>query len=71
MSIQGSILEPDAVGEMVLLARENGARTLFVPAAKHDDIAGLPADLLSGLEFHYFAAPAELVTALLYYEREL
>jgi ATP-dependent Lon protease len=65
MSVQGSILEPDAVGEMVLLARENGARTLFVPAAKHDDIAGLPKGLLDGLEFHYFTALAELVTSLL------
>ena len=65
MSVQGSILEPDAVGEMVLLARENGARTLFVPAAKREDVAGLPEGLLFGIEFHYFTAPAELVTSLL------
>jgi hypothetical protein len=50
---------------MVLLARENGARTLFVPAAKHDDISGLSKGLLDGLEFHYFTALAELVTSLL------
>ncbi|MBI3303494.1 MAG: protease Lon-related BREX system protein BrxL [Deltaproteobacteria bacterium] len=70
MSVQGSILEPDAVGEMVLLARENGARILFVPAAKREDIAGFPTALLSGIEFHYFSAPAELVTSLLDHEQE-
>ena len=69
MSVQGSILEPDAVGEMVLLARENGARTLFVPAAKREDVTGLPAGLLFGIEFHYFTAPAELATSLLDHEQ--
>jgi hypothetical protein len=56
---------------MVLLARENGARTLFVPAAKHDDITGLPKGLLEGLEFCYFNAPAELVASLLDHEQAI
>ncbi len=69
MSVQGSILKPDAVGEMILLARESGARTLFVPAAKREDVTGLPAGLLFGIEFHYFTAPAELATSLLDHEQ--
>jgi ATP-dependent Lon protease len=60
MSVQGSILDPDAIGEMVLLARENGARTLFAPVTKLDDVMGLPEGLRSEVEFRYFSSPAEL-----------
>lgn len=65
MSVQGSILEPDAIDEMVLLARENGAKTLFIPSARKDDIADLPGGLVDGLRFECFSAPAELVLLVL------
>lgn len=65
MSVQGSILDPDAIGEMVLLARENGAKTLFIPASRQEDIDGLPAGLSDGVRFCYFATPAELIQSVL------
>ena len=49
MSVQGAILEPDAIGEMVLLAREGGATRLVTPAGTLGDIAGLPSGLTEGL----------------------
>lgn len=64
MSVQGSILPPDAVGELVLLARENGARRLFIPAARADDVAGLPAGLREGVDFQYFSTPSELIESV-------
>jgi ATP-dependent Lon protease len=65
LSVQGSILEPDAIGEMILLARENGAQVVFVPVANRDDVKALPAGIQEGLHFEYFAAPSELVTLVL------
>lgn len=65
MSVQGSILPPEVVGETVLLAREGGARTLYVPAAAWDDFDALPRDLIEGLSVYHFASPAELVAAVL------
>ncbi len=62
MSVQGSILAPDAIGEMVLLARENGATSLLLPAELKEDIGALPAGLVEGLDFVYFSSPVELVT---------
>lgn len=61
MSVQGSILEPDAVGELVLLARENGAKVLFLPAANKDDVDLLPAGLREDVEMRFFGNPIELV----------
>lgn len=63
MSVQGSILDPDAVGEMVLLARENGARVLLLPTSQRDAVDLLPEGLRKGLVFRWFAAPGELVGA--------
>jgi ATP-dependent Lon protease len=65
MSVQGSILEPDAVGEMVLLARENGAHRLFLPEATKGDVQALPAGLIEGLELEYFGSPGDLVARAL------
>lgn len=64
MSVQGAILEPDAVGETVLLARENGATQLLVPAAQRDDIAALPAGLREGVDFSYFASTSGVAEIL-------
>jgi ATP-dependent Lon protease len=61
MSVQGSILAPDAVGEMVLLARESGARGLFVPEETREDITALPDGLTRDLSFGYFSSPSQLV----------
>jgi ATP-dependent Lon protease len=61
MSVQGSILAPEAVGELVLLARENGARTLLLPAGVREDVESLPAGLQESLAFRYFDSPGQLV----------
>jgi ATP-dependent Lon protease len=62
MSVQGSILELDAVGEMVLLARENGARILFLPEASREDVKALPTGLLEGLTLQFFGGPGDLAS---------
>ena len=51
----------NAIGEMVLLGRENGAKTLYVPAGQRAAIVALPAGLVEGLDICYFTSPAELV----------
>jgi ATP-dependent Lon protease len=60
MSVQGAILPPDSIGEMVLLARESGAVMMALPTANRDDVQGLPSGLRDGLEFRYFDSPAGL-----------
>jgi ATP-dependent Lon protease len=65
ISVQGSVLPPDAVGELVLLARENGAKRVLLPAETCEDVAALPAGLLEGLEFSYFSSPGDLVHMVL------
>jgi len=65
MSVQGAILPPDSIGEMVLLARENGATILAVPSANRDDVQNLPAGLRAGLDFRHFELAAGLVSAAL------
>jgi ATP-dependent Lon protease len=65
MSVQGSILEPDAIGEMVLLARENGARILFLPEGAREDVQALPGGLLEGLALEFFGGPGELASLAL------
>lgn len=61
LSVQGSILEPDAVGEMILLARESGAKLVLVPSANRDDVKALPAGIQEGVRFEYFSTPSDLV----------
>jgi ATP-dependent Lon protease len=65
MSVQGSILPPDAVGEMVLLARENGARRLLLPVSNEEDVTALPDGLRDRLEFGFFATPGQLTSLAL------
>jgi ATP-dependent Lon protease len=65
MSVQGAILPPDSIGEMVLLAKESGATTLALPTLNRDDIEALPTGLRDKLEFRYFDSPATLVAAIL------
>jgi hypothetical protein len=61
MSVQGSILAPDTIGEMVLLAKESGAVGLLVPEETRDDVAALPDGLTCDLAFGYFASLSQLV----------
>jgi ATP-dependent Lon protease len=65
MSVQGAILPPDSIGEMVLLARESGAAILALPTVNRDDVEALPAGLREDLEFRYFDSPVALVATVL------
>jgi ATP-dependent Lon protease len=65
MSVQGAILPPDSIGEMVLLARESGAAILALPTANRHDVESLPAGLRDSLEFRHFDSPAGLAEEVL------
>lgn len=65
ISVQGSILDPEAVGEMVLLAYESGAKRLYIPQSRQDDVAALPDALLERLDIQYFGSPTKLVDLVL------
>jgi ATP-dependent Lon protease len=65
MSVQGAILPPDSIGEMVLLGKESGATTLALPTVNRDDVEALPNGLRDSLAFSYFDSPASLVTTIL------
>jgi ATP-dependent Lon protease len=65
MSVQGAILPPDAVGEMVLLGRENGAARIAVPSANRQDVEGLPPGLREGMTFAFFESPSQLLGQVL------
>jgi ATP-dependent Lon protease len=65
MSVQGAILPPDAIGEMLLLAVESGATMIAVPAATQDEVALLPPGLLDTVRVTEFSQPSEAVAALL------
>ena len=64
MTVQGSILAPDAIGEMILLATENGARRLYLPLVRQADVDALPRGILSDTALEYFDSPLELSRAL-------
>ena len=62
LSVQGNILAPDAIGEMVLLAGENGCRVLLCPDARKEDVAKLPAQLTGRMEsMEFFGTPKSLI----------
>ena len=65
MSVQGAILEPDAIGEMVLLAREGGASRLVTPAGTLGDIAGLPPGLTEGVGINGYESSVTAVEVAL------
>jgi ATP-dependent Lon protease len=65
MSVQGHIEGLDAVGEVLLLAQENGALKLALPAACRDDVSASPAELREGMTLVYYATIAELIDNLL------
>ena len=59
ITIQGGVLPVQGFGECIQLARENGARYILVPTANVRDLAGVPSELLSGLEVAFYADPRD------------
>ncbi len=65
MTVQGTIVSPDALGEMLLLARENGARTVFIPEAAADQLLALPAGFLERMDVRQFGSAPVLAQNVL------
>ncbi|MBI1916471.1 MAG: hypothetical protein HYS12_17315 [Planctomycetes bacterium] len=65
MSVQGNVEGIDAVGEVLLIARENGALRVTLPALCEAEMAGIPRELIEGLSIFYYAKPSELITHVL------
>lgn len=64
MSVQGAILPPESPGELVLLARESGVQTLYLPSASESDVAGLPSALLDEMRVVCFESADELLAGM-------
>jgi ATP-dependent Lon protease len=65
MSVQGDAEGIDAIGEILLIARENGALTVALPARCEADVAACPPELLQGLTVTYYHQPGELIDRVL------
>jgi len=65
MSVQGNLEGIDAVGEVLLIARENGALKLVLPAGCEHDVAGSPKELVEGMTVLYYAKPSDLIRLVL------
>jgi predicted ATP-dependent Lon-type protease len=65
MSVQGNVEGIDAVGEILLIARENGARTVSLPCLCEGDVAGVPKELVEDLSIEYYTKPGDLIQYLL------
>ena len=65
MTVQGSVVAPDSLGELLLLARENGARAVFIPDASREQLDALPVGFLDGIEVTPFISPAALAELVL------
>jgi ATP-dependent Lon protease len=64
MSVQGNSEGIDAVGEVLLIARENGALTVTLPSPCEGDVAACPQELLQGLSVIYYRQAADLIKQL-------
>ena len=65
MSVQGNLEGIDAVGELLLIANENGALKLALPSICETDVDSCPRELREGLSIAFYTRPSELVTLLL------
>jgi predicted ATP-dependent Lon-type protease len=65
MSVQGNVEGIDAAGEVLLIARENGALKIALPALCEADVSSCPRELLEDLSLCYYTRPSELITRIL------
>jgi ATP-dependent Lon protease len=65
MSVQGHVEGMDAVGEVLLLAHENGARKLALPKPCEAEVNNSPPELREGLALSYYSTVAEVIDDLL------
>jgi ATP-dependent Lon protease len=65
ISVQGNVEGIDAVGEILLIAHENGALRVAIPSRCEVDIANIPKELAEGLAIDYYANLGELIAHVL------
>jgi hypothetical protein len=65
MSVQGNLEGIDAVGEVIMIAREYGAIRIALPALCELDVAGVPAELTKNIGLVYDDRPGDLVHRVL------
>jgi ATP-dependent Lon protease len=65
MSVQGNVEGIDAVGEVLLIAHENGALRVALPSLCEEGVTGVPKELVEGLSVDYYARPGDLVPHVL------
>jgi ATP-dependent Lon protease len=65
MSVQGNVEGIDSVGELLLIASENGALKIALPRLCEGDVANSPRELVDALNICYYTKPGELIPLLL------
>jgi ATP-dependent Lon protease len=65
MSVQGNAEGIDAVGEILLIARENGALAVALPSLCEGEVSACPPELIEGMKITYYGRPSELIDQVL------
>lgn len=65
MSVQGNVEGIDAVGEVLLIALENGAIRVALPARCEADVGDIPKELVEGLSIGYYSDPSDAIVQVL------
>lgn len=59
MSIHGTLIRLDNLGEALQIVRENGGKKVLIPAIMLKDLASVPPEIISGLEIGFFTDPGD------------
>jgi ATP-dependent Lon protease len=65
MSVQGNLEGIDAVGEIIMIAREYGAVQIALPSLSELDVSNVPVDLTKNIGIMYYQQPRDLVDLVL------
>jgi ATP-dependent Lon protease len=61
MSVQGNLEGIDSVGELVMIAREYGARRIGLPSLCEPDVLNVPDALVQNIVVIFYETPSDLV----------
>lgn len=59
MSIHGTLIRLDNLGEALQVIRENGGKRVLIPSIMIKDLASVPPEIISGLEIGFFTDPTD------------
>jgi hypothetical protein len=65
MSVQGNLEGIDAVGEVIMIAREYGAVRIALPSLSELEVSNVPGDLTNEIAIVYYHQPRELIDLVL------